>query len=136
MPKVRSYDIIGIGFFSSVKMSGNFKYETHICRHSGCTIDRTHTPKNTSTGVSVVYKLPTDSIILLTSVLRFDVKKNTDLTIIRQAAVGDYSHATKTVTLDQALKHNIGLSGIILDSSVSAKYDKIDEAEANWSGNW
>ena len=83
MPSTRSYDIIGIGFDDPVYIYSPVYFAYAYCFSDGsCTssADYYHRTK-TSTGGSVVYKLPTSNIIGLEAVLYYDVAKNTSNTI-------------------------------------------------------
>ena len=64
------------------------------------------------------------------------MKKNVDATIIKQLAAGDYAHATKTITSNNALNATVATTGINLNSSISGYYDEISPATATWNGNW
>ncbi len=65
------------------------------------------------------------------------LKKNTTNTLITQKAYGDYSHATSSISLINAIKYTVNQSlGIVLNSSVANYYDSIDVAIASWNGTW
>lgn len=139
MPKVRSYDIIGIGFLPSVTIDGNVSFSQTYCKSSNsCTTNTTSTIKTSNTGATAVFKLPTDTTYTsMYQTLSFKVKKNTSSTIIRQVAAGDYSHATSSITNSNASKHSINsLDGIVLSQSITNYYDEINPAIASWSGSW
>lgn len=136
-PKVRSYDIIGIGHYASVKPSGGLDFEQRYCKSDGtCACTVSYSGKTTSSGSTATFALPTGGIVSLVSYLEFDVVKNGSGTVISQLATGDYSHATETVTKANALKHTISNAGINLDASIIGSYDYISEAQSSWSGNW
>ena len=137
IPKVRSYDIIGIGFLSSVKVKGSTYFSQYYCAESGgCTTTTTHYPQTFTTGAATTFKLPTGNLYQLDQTFYFDVEKNTNYTVINQTINGDYAHATKTVTLNDAKNYTMNAYRILHDSSVSDKFDTIDSAEATWNGNW
>ncbi|MBQ7105144.1 MAG: hypothetical protein IJN90_04735 [Bacilli bacterium] len=137
MPKVRSYDIIGIGHNSSVKMAGsptfNLKYCTEI---STCTTTTTATKQSFSNGAGASFKLPTGDFVTLQVTFYYNVEKNSNSTLYSQTAYGDYSHATSSVTANQAKQYSVDTSGIVLNSSVYNYYDSISTASVSWSGNW
>lgn len=138
MPKVRSYDVIGIGFYKSVTPKSNAVFSQEYCvSSSDCTTSSTNTLAQVSGGVSSIFKLPSStSIVSLKQTLYVDVKKNVTSTITSQVAVGDYSHATKTSNSSIASNHDISISGIIFTDTSVDYYDEIDYAKATWSGSW
>ena len=137
MPSTRSYDIIGIGFDDPVYIYSPVYFAYAYCFSDGsCTssADYYHRTK-TSTGGSVVYKLPTSNIIGLEAVLYYDVAKNTSNTITRLDMYGDYAHATRSVTSSQYTDYLITHNGIELGSGI-ARYDEIGVAQSTWGGSW
>lgn len=137
MPKVRSYDIIGIGFLSTVRINGSAYFEQYYCpEYSSCVSSTSHNPQTFTNGAGTTFKLPSGTLTQLEQTYYFDVEKNTTATIISQAAYGDYSHATSSVSLTTGKKYIVGTNGIVLNSSVIDYYDSITKATANWSGSW
>ena len=137
MPKVRSYDIIGIGFLSTVKMKNSAIFEQYYCpENSSCVTSTSHNPQTFTNGAGTTFKLPTGTLTQLEQTYYFDVTKNTSSTLNGQTAYGDYSHATSTITLTNAKKYTVGTTGIVLNSSVTDYYDSITKATATWSGTW
>ena len=57
------------------------------------------------------------------------VKKNTSYNIISQVAAGDYAHATKSQTKENAKNHTINENGLTLKSSIIGNYDDISPAK-------
>lgn len=137
IPKVRSYDIIGIGFLASVKVKGNTFFEQDYCYDSGsCYTSTTNYPQTFSTGVGTSFAIPTGDLSSLSQTFYFDVEKNTSYTIVSQKAYGDYSHATSTVSLANSKKYSVASGGISLDTTIYNSYDAINKATASWSGSW
>lgn len=137
MPSTRSYDIIAIGINPSVKIASSLHFNQYYCFTNGqCINNGTFYEKKSSTGAGASFKLPTGNLNSLSSTLYFDVSKNVDATIIQQDAYGDYSHATKTVSVSQAQNYNIGATGINLNSSIRNSYDSVSVTRAIWSGSW
>ncbi len=138
IPKVRSYDTIAIGFPSSVKVATTPIFAENYC----VTNDDCYTSTGYkysyvgSNGVGVTFQVPTGNLSSLNQKMYFDVEKNTQSTILRQFAYGDYAHATSSVTLSDSKKYTVGTTGIVFESGVINKYDAIDCAETTWSGNW
>lgn len=137
MPAVRSYDIIGIGHYSSVTTSSVY-FNQYYCYSGGsCYTSYSHTPKISANGAATVFKLAEGSLSTLRETIYFNVSKtNSGNTITYQVANGDYSHATTNVSYNNAQNYSIGLGGISLNSSISGSYDSIDTADADWAGSW
>lgn len=137
MPSTRSYDIIGIGYNSSVRLASSIYFNQYYCFTDGnCTTNYAYYPAQFSHGVGASFKLPYGSLSSLHSTLYFDVEKNVNATIISQDAYGDYSHATSSVTSSQSQLYTVSTLGINLDSSINNYYDGISYAHASWSGSW
>lgn len=138
MPRVRSYDIIAIGFFQSVKLHGNPYFLQEYCYTDGtCATSTTNDSQIFASGAGTTFKLPSGSLSSLKQTFYFDVEKNTSSTIIAQSAFSDYSHAIKTITKENAKKYSVSRSlGIVLNSSIDSYYDVFSVAEASWSGTW
>lgn len=134
-PKTRSYDIIGIGHLSTVKVSGNLNFTQDYCTDSGCSCGITFTGTKTSTGSTATFKLPSGTLTALIETFYFDVEKNAS-TVSSQKIYGDYSHATKSISKDNALKHTIGGGGINLNNSIVDYYDTLSYAYVPWNGTW
>lgn len=139
-PAVRSYDVIGIGHYSNVTISGSPYFEMEYYTQSGMHFSTFYyTATSTSTGKSATFLLPLPNLSSLTVTYYFDVQKvNSYSTINYQVAAGDYAHGIdSSLTLSQALNHDVnGTLGIVHDSSVANMFDTIDEAEVYWSGTW
>ncbi len=136
-PTVRSYDVIGIGFYASVKPASLPSFSQYYCTSSGCTSSAMRTTQIFSNGASATFKLPSGTLSALDETFYFDVEKNTNSTIIYQVAAGDYAHATTSTILLNATNHEvIQTSGIQFDSSVSGNFDTMNEAVVYWSGSW
>ncbi len=140
LPKVRSYDIIGIGVEPSlVLITSDAVFNQTYCISNSCT--NTNTINSSSygfAGVGVSFKLAANSGITgLRSYFYFDVsKKNSSQTLSVQYADGDYSHATSTISGSLAQGFYVNQIGVVLDSSISGYYDAITSAEAEWFGTW
>ncbi len=138
MPKSRSYDIIGVGFFESVTVDGGLNFSQRYCTSSSlCTTSKKFIGKIEQSGTSAVFKLPSGSLSSLKQTLSFKVKKSGNYTINEQKAVGDYSHAQSSVSESLAKEHTINPdAGIVLLGNASSKYDSINSAVAKWNGIW
>ncbi len=136
-PNVRSYDIIGIGYYPSVIIDGSPNFSLYTCFSGGsCVTTTTHYPQTFSSGVGTSFKLPTGNLTTLRATLYFNVIKNTTATVTSQVAAGDYAHATSNVTSSQSQNYTVNASGISLGGSISNYYDAMNSAIATWSGNW
>ena len=138
MPSTRSYDIIGIGFPSSVKPESSVSFLQNYCYTNGnCNTETVYTPYTGTYGVGASFSLPVGSLSSLKETLYVDMEKtNSSSTIIKQYAYGDYSHATKTISYPNAKKYTVESGGIILNSTITNYYDSINTANATWTGNW
>ena len=137
MPKKRSYDIIGIGFEDHVRINSlvNFSYTYADANGNYTTSTLYYGKKSTATGGSAVYKVP-DTLYSLSTVLYYDVVKETSSTITRLDMCGDYSHATSNVSNSTANNHEITINGIELGTSSISYYDAIPCADGVWYGTW
>lgn len=136
-PSTRSYDIIGIGFYPSVKLSSTIYFNQYYCISGGnCYTLSKYTPQTFSSGIGASFKVPEGNLTTLKQTLYFDVEKSSSATIIKQIAAADYSHATKTVSETNAKKYTVDTLSIDLDSSISGSYDAISTATATWNGSW
>lgn len=137
IPKVRSYDIIAIGHYSTVKPFGGIEFKQSFCRGNGECYDGAGNSNITGVnGTAAVFGLPDGTLTYLTQYLAFDVQKSSSATVKNQTAVGDYAHAVKAISRDNAKKLNVNTGGIIHDSSVDSYYDTIGTATVDWTGSW
>jgi len=138
MPSVRSYDIIGIGFDSSVYVDSNIYFQQNYCYSSGnCSSSSNGYYKSMSNGGAVVFKLPTSSLNSLNSYLYFTVNKVNSNTIYELKAYGDYSHATSSISSELSnSNYTVNQSGIKLNSTIKNYYDEISTAIAKYDGSW
>ena len=137
MPSTRSYDILGIGMYQDVTISSSLYFQSNYCYSPGnCSSNGVNTQKVTSTGATVIYKLPSATVVSMDSYLYFDVSKNVNYTITQLDAAGDYSHATSTISLNNAKNHTIDAGGIHLNSSISGYYDSMPTALATLTCSW
>lgn len=137
IPKVRSHDIIAIGHYSSVERYSSPVFIQSYCMGNGeCYEGAVGTTITGINGTGVVFELPTESLTNLTQYMYFDVRKSSSTTVKHQTAAGDYAHAVKTITRDNAKKLRVDIAGIIHDSSVESYYDTIGAAIVDWQGSW
>lgn len=138
IPKVRSYDTIGIGHYSSVIIRGSTHFSQTYCPvDDDCRTISSYYEKITDTGSAATFKVPSGDLESLEQTFYFDVeKRNPSSTVIAQKSSGDYSHAIRSVTTTQARNFNISNAGIQYDSSVLDYFDEISQASVTWSGTW
>lgn len=131
MPSVRSFDIIGIGHYSSVRASTLPYFQEYYCyTYGGCSTAGTNIPKNESTGDSTVFPLNTGNINYLDISIWYNIEKvNPNSTITQLYAAGDYAHATSYISSSTASNYFMSVGGLVLDSSISGYYDSIQSAE-------
>lgn len=137
IPKVRSYDIIAIGHYASVKPLGNVFFNQKYCYSSNeCYTSTAYIPQTFSSGSSATFKLPTGNVSSMTQTFYFDLQKAVDATIVQQVAAGDYAHAVTGVNLIQAKDFTVSTLGISFKTSAINSYDDIQPAKVTWSGSW
>ena len=137
IPKVRSYDIIAIGYLSNVTPASTSFRQEYCYSSGGCMSSITSSGKQFSTGYGRTFKLPTGQLSSLKITLIVDVQKKNNSTITSQAAYGDYAHAVSSVSLSDALNYQvIQSSGIVHDSSVASYFDTIPVSGVYWNGTW
>lgn len=137
MPSVKSYDIIAIGFYQSVKIKNNNLYFTQdYCLSSGkCSSTSSNYPQVFAGGAGTSFKLQSGSLSSLSQTLYFDIEKNTTGTITSQLVSADYAHATGSISLANSKKFTVNSNGITLNG-VSSYYDNMNAAKTYWSGSW
>lgn len=135
IPSKRSYDIMGIGFNSSVSPIGTPVFQMTYCKTNGyCNTSSTHTPQTFTNGLGTSFKLPSDDLTSLSSVLYFNVTKNSN-TVTSQFAAADYSHATSDISKNNAKNYYVSGSGIVLNG-ITSYYDNMSSATSYWNGTW
>ncbi len=136
MPSKRSYDIMGIGHYGSVKNMGNNVYfEQHYTKNGTNYTDYTNYPQVFSNGSGTSFQLPSGTITALSQDFFIIVEKNTTSTITSQLAAADYAHATSTISLNNSKKYWVDSTGITHNGN-SSYYDAINTADAYWYGTW
>ena len=134
IPTNKSYDVIAIGFTNSVYINSSvyFKYATMDSAGNWHNSTLYYDKKNTSTGGSAVYKIPSE-LYGLSAMIYFDVSKNTTDTLDHITMCGDYAHSFNTVTSSQAASHAVNSGGIDFDGSVYSLFNEIPCAsETAW----
>lgn len=138
MPSTRSYDIIGIGMDTTVKAYSNPTFQQNYCdTNNNCSSTNTYTKNTSSVGLGASFKLPSGNLSSLSSYFYYDVeKRNSSDVVTVQNAYGDYAHATKTITQENATNYTVNRGGIILEDSIVSYYDETMTSVAQWTGNW
>lgn len=136
IPSKRSYDIMGIGHYGSVKILGDDVYfEQHYTKNGTNYTTYSYYPQVFSNGGGCSFELPSGTLTALSQDLYIIVEKNTNSTIIEQLAAADYAHATSTISLNNSKKYWVGPTGINHNGN-SSYYDAINTADATWAGTW
>lgn len=138
IPKVRSNDIIGIGYSSEfVNIVDGISFFQNFCTSDGCKTSIKHELINSSAGKSAVFSLPTSTLTYLSQELSFKVAKKNSGVINTQKISADYSHATKSISMTNAKKHKVNYdNGIVLSKGISSYYDSIPVTKTIWTGSW
>ena len=137
IPSTRSFDIMGIGHYKTVKIKGTPVFQQEYCYTNGkCYTSGAHSYQVFAAGVGTTFSLPTGDLSSLKQTFYFDVEKNTTLTLISQEAYGDYSHAQKSISFENAKKYSVNSLGIMLDAAAKSYYDEINYTIVEWNGNW
>ena len=137
LPTDRYYDVIGIGFDTAVQINSSVYFNYVYMKADGTYTSSTlyYNKKNTASGGTTTYKLPT-TMYSLSANIYFDVSKNTNDTLTELYFCGDYAHALYSVTSSQAANHAIGPLGIDFDASVYNYFNQIPCADTTASVNW
>ena len=140
IPKVRSYDIIGIGHYNDVEIYNNnaVMFMQDYCEDAySCYTSATGTDVIKEYGTAEVFHLPDYGLISLEQTLMFTVKKRGNYSVTEQIAAGDYAHATKATTSALAAQNfGIGVGGLIIYNTIASYYDTTPSAIVFWYGTW
>lgn len=138
IPSTRSYDIMGIGYYASVKPYSTIYLKQNYCTSSSSCYETTSFyQKVGANGAGAMFYLPSGTLTSLKQTLEVEVTKtNSSSTIVSQLAIGDYSHATSSISYSNAKKFSVDTGGIRLESSIENYYDSIGYASATWNGTW
>lgn len=129
-PKVRSYDVIGIGIDSSKVTVVTSPVAKQIYAMNNASYSTSSVANNvTNKGVTSVIKLPEGTVENINISLYVDVKIIGSGTI---NAYGDYAHAVKTISLASAKRINFGSSELLIPSDLTSYYDEIHSAKATF----
>ena len=137
IPQIRSFDVIAIGFVNSVYINSPvyFKYSYYDSTGGIHSSTLYYDKKNTSTGGSATYKIPNE-LYGLSSMIYFDVSKNTTDTLTSITMCGDYAHSLSNVTQTQAANHAVNSGGINFDYTVYNLFNEIPCATETAYVNW
>jgi len=140
MPSVRAIDIIGIGRYNNVSVSGTPTFVMDYVTATGAHLTGyVHFNQNFTHGSSATFPLPLENLQSLSITYYYDVQKASSGTITSQGAFGDYSHGTdSTLTISQAAyNHEVYQSfGNVLNDTIYSKFDAVAVAEVYWNGTW
>ena len=139
MPATRSYDIIAIGYYGSVKLAGGIDFEQSYCKTDGnCYTSNVGNWNNRgSNGYGAMFHLPSGSLTSLSQSVSILVEKtDPNSTLTKQLCSADYAHAQKTVSYEDAKSFYVNAGGIVLEDNIYNSYDSINAAQVSWTGNW
>lgn len=138
MPTVRSYDIIGMGYYASVKAaaSANFK-QTYCTSSTNCTTQNSgYYYYEGNNGVGAMFKVPSGSLTSLKQELVLYVEKtDPSKTIVSQLNAADYSHAGREVSYNTATDFFVDGAGIKIGAGFNS-YEDLNTADTKWQGTW
>lgn len=127
MPKIRSYDVIGIGIENNVNIIGNINSSLLYSKSGNQYLVNSTYNKISNSGVYSIFKLPEWEVNEMNISLHFDVKTTGGSSI---TAYGDYSHAIKNISLTNAKRAQVNESGIFLPNDILNYYDNISVVKA------
>ncbi len=137
IPSTRSYDIIGLGYFGSVKLANEISFTQKYCTTDDvCGSGAGYYQYKGNNGSGAMFHLPTGSLKSLSQSIHIYVQKtDPNSTVIEQELDADYAHATSTISYSAAKDFYIDTGGIKLVSNYYY-YDSMNEATARWTGTW
>lgn len=137
IPSTKSYDVIGIGFDGNIHINNviTFNYTYYVSSGAYYTESTYFYKLYSETGGSTTFKLP-NSFVGLSSMMYYNVVKDTGANVSSLYMCGDYAHATTSVTGNQAASHGIGIGGIDFSSSVVNKFDETPCAYSTANVSW
>ena len=138
LPSVRSYDIIGLGFDSTVVERATSPSFYQLYTRDGYTYTSYEAYlKNFTNGAGAVFELPTN-VTTISQDFYFEVlKENSSTTITQLNTAGDYAHAIETVSGSTANNNYVANTiGLSLYSAINSKYDDMSSAQVLWTGTW
>lgn len=137
IPSMRSYDIIGVGYYASVKQWGTVNLRQEYCTTDDyCGETQGYYTYTGANGSAAMFYLPSGSLKSLKQSMYAIVEKNTTSTIVEQLCKASYAHATKSVTYSQAKDFRIDAGGIILGDSIFYSYGTTANVNTTWTGTW
>ncbi len=139
MPATRSYDIMGLGFYASVKILGGESLKQNYCMKDGTCYTKTAGFYNYrgKFGYGAMFQLPSGELSSLSQDIQVIVAKtDPNTTVIEQVCAADYSHAQKVISYNLAKEFAVGSDGIGLYASIDSYYDSMASAIAKWNGKW
>ena len=140
MPPVRSYDTFAIGFNDyEIEVISSVVALTIVYTYSdGTDVTQTagYSQKITSKGAGVSFKLPSDTIVGLSSYMYYNIGKITSSEVTSLISCSDYVHANRTSTLARATDYTLDFFGIVRGVSMDGYYTYQNCAQASWEGSW
>ena len=138
LPSVRSYDIIGMGFNSTIVRLATGPDFYQLYTRDGITYTSYQAYLKTfSNGAGAVFQLPSN-VTTISQDFYFEVlKQDSNATLTHQESAGDYAHAIETVVGSTVNNNYVaGPLGLSLYSAINSKYDAMSSATVIWDGSW
>ena len=140
MPPVRSFDTFAIGYndYEIEIVSGIIPLTIGCTLPDGTDVSQTanYSQKITSKGAGVSFKLPSDTIVGLSSYMYYNIGKITSSEVTSLISCADYVNANRTSTLARATDYNLDFFGIVRGVSMDGYYNYQNCAQASWEGSW
>ncbi len=137
IPSVRSYDILGIGINSNVKVNSAPYFSMTYCYSvNNCKTVQTSMKRVFTTGAGVTFKWTSENLTSANAYFYFDVSKNTNNTLKSLSAYGAYANAEKNVSVNVSDNYSVNSLGINLNSTYLDSYNRHSKITASWTGSW
>lgn len=137
IPSMRSYDIIGVGYYASVKQWGTVNLTQEYCTTDDyCSQTQGYYQYTGANGSAAMFYLPSGSLKSLKQSMYAIVEKNTTSTIVEQLCKASYAHATNSVAYSQAKDFFVDTGGIKLGDSIYYSYGTTANVNSTWTGTW
>ena len=136
MPSTRSWDIIALGHETNVEPGISATFEQEWCKSSGCTTSFEGNYYSYDDAEIVTFKLPTGKLTSMISFLYYPViRVNPNQVIEKITTIGDYAHATTSISSPLS-QSDIYFWDEIITPSHATKYDDILATDITQTVNW
>lgn len=136
MPSTRSWDIIALGHEATVEPGLSATFEQSWCNKNGCTNSFEGNYYTYDNAEIVTFKLPTGKLNSMNSFLYYPVRRvNSNAVLDRITTIGDYAHATTSVSAPLS-QSNIEFWNEIIVPNHATKYDDILATDITQTVHW